>query len=54
MPLSDPSRTPLSGFFTPFLKIFKNFFAQLARQRPPCAESPRRTLVQPKNPGIPR
>ena len=42
------------GFHPFFLKIFKNFFAPSARHCPPCAESPRRTLVQPKNPGIPR
>lgn len=46
-----PSRTPIFRFSTPF---FKNFFAQLARQRPPCAESPRRTLASPENPGISR
>ncbi len=48
------SRPNFWVFPSPFLRIFKNFFAQLARHRPPCAESPRRTLVQPKNPGIPR
>ena len=42
------------GFPPLFLKIFKNFFAQLARQCPPCAEPSRRTLAPPKNPGISR
>lgn len=41
-------------FFTLFLKIFKNFFCPEHRHRPPCAESPRRTRPQLKNPGIPR
>lgn len=40
--------------FRVFRPFFKNFFAHLARQRPPCAESPRRTLAQSKNPGISR
>lgn len=40
-----------SPFPAPFLKFF---FAPTARQRPPCAESPRRTRYQTKNPGIPR
>ena len=41
---------PQFSVFRPFLKIFKKFFAQLARQRPPCAESPRRTPARPKTP----
>lgn len=47
----SPFSHPNFSIFHPF---FKNFFAQTARQRPPCAESPRRTLIQTENPGIPR
>ena len=49
-----PSRTPIFRFFTPFLKIFKNFFAPSARRCLPCAEPSRRTLAWAENPGIPR
>lgn len=44
----------LAPQFLGFSPLFKKFFAKLARQCPPCAESPRRALAQPKNPGIPR
>lgn len=42
------------GFPPLFLKIFKKFFAHLARRRPPRAESPRRALAPLKNRGISR
>ena len=52
--LRSTSRTPIFRAFPPFLKIFKNFFAQPPRPYPPWAESPRRTLAPSENPGIPR
>ena len=45
---------PLAPNFSIFHPFFKKFFIKLAQQCPPCAESPRRTLVPPKNPGISR
>ena len=54
MPPSGASRTPIFQFSALFRPFFKNFFAPRARHCPPCAESPRRVLTQPKNPGIPR
>lgn len=50
----DHLPAPLAPQFPGFHPFFKKFFAQLARQRPPCAESPHHTLAQPKTPGIPR
>ena len=52
--LPAPLAPQFPGFPPLFLKIFKKFFAQLANPCPPCAESPRRTPNQAKNPGIPR
>lgn len=48
---SRPLSHPNFSIFHPF---FKTFFARLARQRPPCAESPHRTLAPLKNRGISR
>ena len=45
---------PPTPQFSVFHPLFKKFFAQSRRRCPPCAESPRRTLAQPKTPGIPR
>lgn len=45
---------PNFSVFHPFFKVFKKFFTQPPRHCPPCAESPRRTLAQPKNRGISR
>ena len=52
--LPTPPAPQFFGFLPLVLKIFKNFFAQSPRHRPPCAESPRRTLAPSKNRGIPR
>lgn len=41
---------PLTPQFFGFPPFFKNFFAQKPRHCPPCAESPRRALNQPKTP----
>ena len=54
MPPPDTSTPPIFRFFTLSRPFFKIFFAPSARQCPPCAESPRRILAQPKNRGIPR
>ena len=51
--LSGPALLPHPNFSV-FHPSFKNFFAPSARPCPPCAESPRRTLAPPRNPGIPR
>ena len=52
--LPAPLAPQFFGFFAVFHPFFKNFFAPTTQQCPPCAESPRRALAQPKNPGIPR
>lgn len=46
--------TPPDPQFFGFHPLSKKFFAKLARQRPPCAESSPHTRGSPKNRGIPR
>jgi len=44
----------LAPQFLGFSPLFKKFFAKPARPCPPCAESLRRALAPPENPGIMR